>query len=184
VSDLLKRVQTSFDKSTEQISKLTSDLSAISELEGDLTKLSGNLQESAASLRHVSKDHAKFIAYATDLNQNLETAVDGLVTVDPKKINDGIKELGKNSERLERNLKKLQSKLEEIQSELEYLIDNGFTGFKRQIGLVETQVEQVAEAIETLDSSNQKLSERTLYLMVVLFVIQVIGFSALAYRIY
>ncbi len=59
MSDLLKKVQSSFEEKTKsKITKLSKDLGAMTDLEGDLAKLSDNLQKSASSLRQVSKDHA------------------------------------------------------------------------------------------------------------------------------
>lgn len=184
MSDLLKKVQSSFEKTEEQITKLSKDLGAMTDLEGDLAKLSDNLQKSASSLRQVSKDHTKFIAYASDLNQNLESAVDGLITVDPKKINDNIKELSKQSAALEKSLKKELSRLEGAQSMLDDRFKNSISDLKRRINSVDKQVQEIDATIERLLPETQKSSAQAFHLLIIILICQIVGFAALAYRLY
>lgn len=184
MSDLLKKVQSSFEKTKEQITKLSKDLGAMTDLEGDLAKLSDNLQKSASSLRQVSKDHAKFIAYATDLNQNLETAVDGLITVDPKKINDSVKEVTKRVSALEKSLDAKLKSLDSAQSELDGHLKNGMSDIKRRINSGDKQVQDIEVTIEKLLPETQKSSAQAVNFLMIILICQIVGFAALAYRLY
>ena len=184
MSELLKKVQVSFEKSAEQISKLSRALGATTNLDGDLTKLSENLQESAAALRQVSKDHAKFIAYATDLNQNLEAAVDGIITVDPKKINDSIKEINKRLSALEKSLNARLESLDSAQSDLDYRLKNGMSDIKGRINSLDKQVRDIEGTIDRLLPETQKSSARALNFLMIILICQIVGFAALAYRLY
>lgn len=184
MSDILEKVQKSFQESTEQIAKLTSDLGAITDLEGELAQLSENLQKSASSLRQISKDHAKFISYATDLNQNLESAVDGLITVDPKKLNDGIRNLGKQASALDKELNSGISRLEEAQYKTDERLKNGLGDLNRRLTALEKQVGEIDGVTQRLLPQTKKSSAQAVNFLLLLFICQIVGFAVIAYRLY
>ena len=61
MSELSKKLQTSFEKSSKQLETLNQDLNKIADLQIELSKLeglSGDVQLAVNNLRKLSKDHA------------------------------------------------------------------------------------------------------------------------------
>lgn len=181
MSDILKKVQESFRETKDQIAKLTTDLGTITDLEGELAQLSENLQKSASSLRQISRDHAKFIAYATDLNQNLETAVEGLITVDPKRLNEGIKNLVNHANNLEAQLEAGISGLEETQFKVDERSTNGLRELKNRLAALEKKVDEINSASQILLTQTKRSSARALYFFLFLSACQIAGLFIATY---
>ena len=184
MSDVLEKVQKSFQESTEQIAKLTGDLGAITDLEGELAQLSENLQKSASSLRQISKEHAKFISYATDLNQNLESAVDGLITVDPERLNDGLRSIYKLTYAIEKDLNAGISRLEKGQKTADERLKNGLGDLKRRLTALEKQIGEIDGVTQKFLPQTQKSSAQAVNFLLLLFICQIVGFAVIAYRLY
>ena len=155
MSDFMKGIEKSFDKSTKQLDKLTDDLNKLADLEAELSEASGSLNLGAVNLRKVTGEHSKFIAAASEANNQLKDVVKELKSFEPKILDEKLTETKGLIETLSANTEELEKALNE-------------------------KVQILKEEIQ----SNQKSVSRINKFLLFMFACQAVGFILLVYRLY
>ena len=125
MSEILENVEKSFDQTAKQLDKLSEDLNRLADLEADLGTLSSNLNLAATNLRQLSRDHAKFLAGASDANDHLKRLAVEMDKFEP--------------EQTEIKLEEIRGQLADILDEAksnETAIKEGFLGTKSSSSLI------------------------------------------------
>ena len=125
MSEILENVEKSFDQTAKQLDKLSEDLNRLADLEAELGDLSSNLGLAATNLRQLSRDHAKFLAGASDANDHLKQLATELDKFEP--------------EQLETKLEEIRGQLANILDEAksnETVLKEGFLGTKSSNSLI------------------------------------------------
>ena len=118
MSDLLKGVQKSFDKSSKSLDKLSEDLNRLADLEAELGEISGSINLAASNLRQLSRDHNKFLNGAADTNDYLKLLADELGRFKPEQINKRLREINNLINELQDKTSSIQVALDDDLTEI------------------------------------------------------------------
>ena len=109
MSELSKKLQTSFEKSSKQLETLNEDLNKIADLQSELSKLeglTGDVQLAVNNLRKLSKDHADYLQKVNDLNDTLSTIANTLIQIEPDKFEERLSSIERQSQSIKEEVLK------------------------------------------------------------------------------
>ena len=109
MSELSKKLQTSFEKSSKQLEILNEDLNKIADLQSELSKLeglTGDVQLAVNNLRKLSKDHADYLQKVNDLNDTLSTIANTLIQIEPDKFEERLSSIETQSQSMKEDILK------------------------------------------------------------------------------
>ena len=93
MSELQNKVESAFKDSANQLKELNSRLESISDLEHEVSSLSGNLQLASNNLRKLAKEHLDYVEQAEELNSILHKVAKSLLKIDPDNIDMRLKKI-------------------------------------------------------------------------------------------
>ena len=109
MSELSKKLQTSFEKSSKQLETLNEDLNKIADLQSELSKLeglTGDVQLAVNNLRKLSKDHADYLQKVNDLNDTLSAIANTLIQIEPEKFEERLSSIEGQSQLIKEDILK------------------------------------------------------------------------------
>ena len=109
MSELSKKLQTSFEKSSKQLETLNEDLNKIADLQSELSKLeglTGAVQLAVNNLRKLSKDHADYLQKVNDLNDTLSAIAKTLIQIEPDKFEERLSSIESQSQSIKEDILK------------------------------------------------------------------------------
>ena len=109
MSELSKKLQTSFEKSSKQLETLNEDLNKIADLQSELSKLeglTGDVQLAVNNLRKLSKDHADYLQKVNDLNDTLSAIAKTLIQIEPDKFEERLSSIESQSQSIKEDILK------------------------------------------------------------------------------